>query len=76
LANDYILKKLQISFSYCCQALVNNENLNSRQIRFVKMVDNYVVKNGQMVDKKALQVVLKHNGALSNGGGNEDSEDY
>jgi type I restriction enzyme R subunit len=34
---------------------LNSKNLNSRQIRFVKHLVDYVVKNGHMLDKSALQ---------------------
>lgn len=31
------------------------ENLNSKQIRFVKTIVDYIVKNGHMMDKRVLQ---------------------
>lgn len=34
---------------------LGNQNLDVRQIRFVKTIIDYVVKNGLMLDKKALQ---------------------
>jgi type I restriction enzyme R subunit len=34
---------------------LNDENLNSKQINFVKRIVDYVVKNGHMQDKSALQ---------------------
>ncbi|TCL76423.1 type I restriction enzyme R subunit [Hydrogenispora ethanolica] len=34
---------------------LTNENLNSRQIRFVKNIVDYIVKNGHMLDKTILQ---------------------
>ncbi|QGU00898.1 Type I restriction-modification system, restriction subunit R [Candidatus Syntrophocurvum alkaliphilum] len=34
---------------------LTNENLDSKQIRFVKTIVDYVVRNGHMLDKKVLQ---------------------
>lgn len=36
-------------------AFLNNKNLSSHQIRFVKTIIDYIVKNGHMVDKSVLQ---------------------
>jgi type I restriction enzyme R subunit len=34
---------------------LTDENLNSKQIRFVKTIVDYIVKNGHMMDKRVLQ---------------------
>lgn len=36
-------------------SFLNDENLDSKQIRFVKKIVDYVVANGLMLDKKVLQ---------------------
>lgn len=45
----------QLAANEAFSVFLSNESLDSRQIRFVKTIVDYIVKNGHMIDKSVLQ---------------------